>query len=116
MDDYGVPLGEKERAFRDEVRALLDHNIADLADRQVRSSLDGMREWQRRLHDAGLAAVGWPAEFGGRSASPVEQLVYNTEMGRAGAPASSSRPVRAPPRSRRSGCASRHSAAARASA
>jgi alkylation response protein AidB-like acyl-CoA dehydrogenase len=86
VDDYGVPLGEKERAFRDEVRTFLARNAADFADRRTRSSLDGMREWQRRLHDAGLAAVGWPTEFGGRSASPVEQLVFNTEMGRAGAP------------------------------
>jgi alkylation response protein AidB-like acyl-CoA dehydrogenase len=84
--DYGVPLRPTERAFLDEVREFLDHHIADFADRRLRSSLDGMREWQRRLHGARLAAVGWPVEFGGRSASPVEQLVFNTEMARAGAP------------------------------
>jgi alkylation response protein AidB-like acyl-CoA dehydrogenase len=86
VDDYGAPLGESERAFRDEVRAFLDRTMPDFADRQGRSSLDVMREWQGRLSDAGLAAVGWPVEFGGRSASPVEQLVFNTEMARANAP------------------------------
>jgi len=86
VDDYGVPLGESERAFRDEVRAFLDRAMVDFADRRTRSSLDGMREWQRRLHEAGLAAVGWPVEFGGRAASAVEQLVFATEMARAGAP------------------------------
>jgi len=86
VDDYGVPLRDEELAFRDEVRAFLDRAMVDFADRRTRSSLDGMREWQRRLHEAGLAAVGWPVEFGGRGASPVEQLVFATEMARAGAP------------------------------
>jgi len=86
VDDYGVPLSESERVFRDEVCAFLDRNTRDFADRRGRSPLDIMREWQRRLYDAGLAAVGWPVEFGGRSATPVEQLVFNTEMARARAP------------------------------
>ena len=86
MDDYGVPLRDSERVFRDEVQGFLAANMPDFGDRKTRASLDGTREWQRRLHDAGLAAVGWPTEFGGRGATPVEQLVFNTEMARAGAP------------------------------
>ena len=86
MDDYGVPLRESEQAFRDEVRAFLTRHAPDFADRGARSQLDMMREWQRRLYEAGLAAVGWPAEFGGRGASPVEQLVFNTEMARTRVP------------------------------
>jgi alkylation response protein AidB-like acyl-CoA dehydrogenase len=42
--------------------------------------------WQRLLFDAGYAGVDWPAEGGGRGASPVEQLVFKEECARAGAP------------------------------
>src|SRR5262245_21285738 len=38
------------------------------------------RRWQRRLFDAGLLVPGWPAELGGRSLPPVQQLVYYEEM------------------------------------
>ena len=86
MDDYGVPLGAKEQAFRDEVRSFLALNGPDFAERGDRSHLDMMRQWQRCLYDAGLAAVGWPIEFGGRAAGPIEQLVFNTEMARTRVP------------------------------
>ena len=42
--------------------------------------------WQRLLFDAGYAGVDWPAEGGGRGASPVEQLIFKEECERAGAP------------------------------
>ena len=40
------------------------------------------RDWQRRLFDAGWLVPGWPAELGGRDASPVEQMIYFEEMSR----------------------------------
>jgi alkylation response protein AidB-like acyl-CoA dehydrogenase len=42
--------------------------------------------WQRRLFDAGYAGLNWPREYGGRGASPTEQLVYYEETARAGTP------------------------------
>jgi alkylation response protein AidB-like acyl-CoA dehydrogenase len=42
--------------------------------------------WQRTLFDAGYAGIAWPSEYGGRDASPTEQLVFMEEMNRAGAP------------------------------
>jgi alkylation response protein AidB-like acyl-CoA dehydrogenase len=86
VDDYGVPLSESEQAFRDEVRAFLAHHAPDFAERGARSQLDLMHDWQHRLYDAGLAAVGWPVAFGGRGAGPIEQLVFNTEMARTRVP------------------------------
>ena len=87
--DYGVPLGRGDIAFRDEVRTFLDTRLTD----ELRSTaggqaarLDRAREWQRRLHEAGLAAISWPLEHGGRAASPVQQLVFSAEMARARAP------------------------------
>jgi len=44
------------------------------------------RAWNAELFDARWAAVAWPAAFGGRDADLLEQLAYNEEMARAGAP------------------------------
>jgi hypothetical protein len=45
-----------------------------------------LREWNRRVADAGLAAIAWPRAYGGRDAGPMEQAVWEEEMHRAGAP------------------------------
>ena len=43
-------------------------------------------DWQRRLFDAGYAGLHWPTEYGGRGASPTEQLIFYEETARARAP------------------------------
>ena len=42
--------------------------------------------WTRRLFEAGWLVPGWPPERGGRNAGPVEVLVYQEELTRAGIP------------------------------
>jgi len=42
------------------------------------------RHWQRRLSRAGLAGIAWPEEYGGRGASPMQQLIFHEEHQRAG--------------------------------
>jgi alkylation response protein AidB-like acyl-CoA dehydrogenase len=87
--DYGVVLTKADRAFRDEVRAFLTASLTpDLLSRDGGETgrLDRLRTWQRRLHDAGLAAISWPTEYGGRSATPTQQLIFNAEMAAAHAP------------------------------
>jgi alkylation response protein AidB-like acyl-CoA dehydrogenase len=44
------------------------------------------RWWQRTLHDGGWAGITWPAEYGGRGAGVVEQLLYSEEYARLRAP------------------------------
>jgi alkylation response protein AidB-like acyl-CoA dehydrogenase len=44
------------------------------------------REFEARLAQARLAAVSWPAEFGGRDASLLEWLVFEEEYHAAGGP------------------------------
>lgn len=87
--DYGVVLTDADRTFRDEVRAFLSSSLtSDLLGRDgdETARLDRLREWQNRLHIAGLAAISWPTEFGGRAATPTQQLIFNTEMAAAHAP------------------------------
>jgi alkylation response protein AidB-like acyl-CoA dehydrogenase len=42
--------------------------------------------WQRVLSDAGYAGIAWPAEHGGRGATPSEELIFLEETERARAP------------------------------
>ena len=48
--------------------------------------IDARRAWQRRLAEAGLAAVTWPEEFGGRGLGPIEQVTVNQEISKAEVP------------------------------
>jgi alkylation response protein AidB-like acyl-CoA dehydrogenase len=89
-DDYGVPLGPDDVAFRDEVRSFLAREltpeIVGAGRRPEPERIELLRDWQRRLHRAGLAGVSWPVEHGGRGANVVQQLVFNAELARHRAP------------------------------
>lgn len=45
-----------------------------------------LRAWQAKLHGAGLAGILWPKEYGGAGLGVVEQIIFNEEAARAGAP------------------------------
>ncbi len=48
--------------------------------------VDARRAWQGRLAEAGLAAVTWPVQYGGRGLGPIEQVTANQEISRAQVP------------------------------
>jgi alkylation response protein AidB-like acyl-CoA dehydrogenase len=84
----------EEEAFRRQVREWLDENIPKSglrgedrnADRD-KSTLQKMKEWQARVHQAGYLALSWPKEYGGQAMDPMRQAIVNEEMTRARAPA-----------------------------
>jgi alkylation response protein AidB-like acyl-CoA dehydrogenase len=90
--DFTYP--EAAEAFRAELRGWLDAHVTDeirslgrAARLDPRSSgLDRLRAWNRELADAGYAAISWPVQYGGRGAGVMEQLVWNEELHRSGAP------------------------------
>jgi alkylation response protein AidB-like acyl-CoA dehydrogenase len=43
-------------------------------------TIEILRAWNRTLADAGWAAISWPIEFGGRSATIAEQLAFHEVM------------------------------------
>lgn len=45
-----------------------------------------LRDWQRRLHDAGYVGLLWPRAYGGRAAPPTQQAILNEELARVRAP------------------------------
>ncbi len=81
---------DRDEKFRAELRAWLAEAVPahgpppPASDWRARRAYD--TGWQQRLHQAGFAAIHWPAEYGGRDASPTEQLVYHEELARARAP------------------------------
>jgi len=81
---------DADESFRAELRAWLDASLPALAPAPPREAWDERRkwdtDWQRRLFDAGYAGLHWPKEFGGRGASPTEQLIFYEETTRARAP------------------------------
>jgi alkylation response protein AidB-like acyl-CoA dehydrogenase len=81
-------LNEDERAIQREVRVFLASTLPELDPEPAEfgERIQYLRNWQRRLHEAGLVGLSWPAEYGGRGATLTEQLVANQEMARAGAP------------------------------
>jgi alkylation response protein AidB-like acyl-CoA dehydrogenase len=80
----------EEQAFRAELRAWLDATLPGLPDPPPFEDWAAKRAydtgWQRRLHDAGYAGISWPKEYGGRGATPSEELIFLEETERAGAP------------------------------
>jgi len=85
-----LAYSESERHLATEVRAWLADALPRLPPRPARDDWDGRRRfdtaWQRMLFDAGYAGIHWPRAYGGREASPTEQLVFLEELDRAGAP------------------------------
>ena len=35
-----------------------------------------LKEWHKRLYEAGWAGLTWPKEYGGRGATFIEQLIF----------------------------------------
>jgi alkylation response protein AidB-like acyl-CoA dehydrogenase len=80
----------EERAFRHELREWLDEVLPKLPPAPPFEDWTAKRAydtgWQRRLYDAGYAGISWPVEYGGRGATPSEELIFLDETERAGAP------------------------------
>jgi alkylation response protein AidB-like acyl-CoA dehydrogenase len=77
-----------EASFRRDLRAWLAAN-APQESAPARGTPEAMafsRAWHAKLFDAGYAGLSWPVEFGGRAAPPATQVIFEEELGRAGAP------------------------------
>lgn len=83
----------EQAAYRERVRGWLEQHKAEAP--EVRSTRAGAedadylrarRAWQGQLAEGGLAGVTWPHEFGGQGLGPIEQVIVNQELGRAGVP------------------------------
>ncbi len=80
----------EQAKYRGEARAWLEAHKDQAPPRagsyEDNDYINARRAWQRRLAEAGLAAVTWPVEFGGRGLGPIEQVTVGQEISRAQVP------------------------------
>src|ERR1700730_761564 len=72
----------EDTAFRKQVRTWLEQNLPT---KEIRN-LEERRAWHRKLYEAGYLGMGWPKEYGGGGARPMEQAIVADEMAKANAP------------------------------
>ena len=79
---------EDEIRFRDEVRTFLAEEWGPPDPVAGRDVHDGDREraFMAKVANRGWMTMGWPAEYGGTSFSPMERYILSQEMNRVGAP------------------------------
>ena len=81
---------EAEESFRAQLREWLARALVGIAPQPHREDWAARRvwdtDWQKRLFEGGYAGINWPVEFGGRGATPTEQLIFFEESARAKAP------------------------------
>ncbi len=90
MDFSDTPA---EAAFRKEVRDFIAGNAPHyLAEYLAKSgfgntntceydTLQEAKKWQRTKAEAGWACLQWPTEYGGRGATPIENVIWSQEEG-----------------------------------
>ncbi|MBI4608631.1 MAG: acyl-CoA dehydrogenase [Candidatus Rokubacteria bacterium] len=84
----------EQQAFRDRLRTWLRQNLPREWTSRVVSGPDVprseaylfLREWQRKLYEAGFLGLTWPKEYGGRGLTFMEELILHEEMALAKAP------------------------------
>jgi len=85
-----LKLTAEELAFRKELRGWLEANVPKdwnaWREKPLEESFPYLRAWQRKLYEAGWAAVSWPREYGGRSATLMQQAIFWEEMAGVQAP------------------------------
>src|SRR6478735_1602057 len=82
-----------QAAYREKVRAWLEDHKSEAPVLRGEGAITdedeiiaARRAWQGKLAENGLAGVTWPKEFGGQGMGPIEQVVVNQEIARAGVP------------------------------
>ena len=75
-----------EERFRADLRAWLEANPPGPEPEALDEWVAYGKRWQRRLWEAGWCGIAWPAAYGGRGASLIQQIIFQEEMARVGAP------------------------------
>jgi len=82
-----LSLRTEDEAFAAEARAWLSANVEiPPVFASIEEEVAWGRTWQARLAASRWVGIAWPAEYGGRGASPVQVALFNLEYARAGAP------------------------------
>ncbi|WP_096505421.1 acyl-CoA dehydrogenase family protein [Mycobacteroides stephanolepidis] len=81
-----LTFSPEQCVFREEVRSWLASNAVTTGTGDEEARFRQRIEWQRRLNEAGWAAVHWPERFGGRGATYTETAIFYEELAKARTP------------------------------
>lgn len=82
-----LAISQNVESFRNELRTWLQaHRPPVASDSSLETFVNIGRAWQKELASGKWLGVYWPAEFGGRGLSLVEEAVVQEELVRAGSP------------------------------
>ena len=76
MDFNDTP---EEAKFRKKAANWLTENVPGDDAFRALAPLEQAKIWQKRKYDAGWACIGWAPDFGGRGASPIEEVIWRQE-------------------------------------
>jgi alkylation response protein AidB-like acyl-CoA dehydrogenase len=89
-------FSEEDETFRTEFRAWLKANLpegtrgrefmVEFFAGEEGEEFARRKAWHKRMYEGGWIAIHWPKEYGGRGASLTQQIIYEEELARAGAP------------------------------
>ncbi len=89
-----LSFSAEDEAFREQVAQWLQTNLSgEFAKLRFRggpgdehSFPEERKRWEQKLAQGGWTCIGWPKEYGGRGCSIEQQVIFNEEYARAGAP------------------------------
>ncbi len=83
----------EQAEYRAKIRAWLDEHKDEAPILQGEGAITDpdevareQRKWQAKLAEGGLAGATWPTEYGGQGVGPIESVIINQELQRAGVP------------------------------
>jgi alkylation response protein AidB-like acyl-CoA dehydrogenase len=89
-----LSFSKADEKFREEVAQWLNDNLVEeFAQLKFRGGPgdehmfpDERKKWEAKLAEGGWIGIAWPKEYGGRGCSIEQQVIFNEEYARAGAP------------------------------
>lgn len=89
-----LSFSAEDEKFREEVAAWLKDNlVGEFEQLKFRGGPgdehmfpEERKKWEHKLAEGGWTCIGWPKEHGGRGCSIEQQVIFNEEYARAGAP------------------------------
>jgi alkylation response protein AidB-like acyl-CoA dehydrogenase len=89
-----LSFSDKDEKFRAEVALWLFENLVGEFEQLKFRGGPGdehmfpleRKKWEQKLAQGGWTCIGWPKEYGGRGCSIEQQVIFNEEYARAGAP------------------------------
>lgn len=80
---------DEQRALRDRLRRYLDELMTDELEAELNVSEGGGPHYMQAMEQLGRddwLGIGWPAQYGGQGAGPIEQFIFFDEVQRSGFP------------------------------